>query len=292
MVAFDVTLVTFRDIPELTADDQLLQRELARRGLRVRSAVWSDVAVDWSQSQLTVLRSTWDYFHQPLWFLKWLDHAEPLTRIFNPPDIVRWNHDKHYLDDLRAEGVTTVPTLFAERGSRNALAEAVAIFGTSELVIKPTIGGAAYGARRFSVGRTRGEAQSHLDMLRASGAAMIQPFAPSVLEERERSLVFFGDTFSHAYLKLPFSAGTLAGEAGEVSYQPDGAELDLARSALRCCRNPVAYARVDMALFDDRPHLMELELIEPALHFHLSEGSAVRFADVLEQELERECRAA
>ncbi len=56
MSAFDVALVTYRNIPDLTADDQLLARELERRGLRVRAAVWSDPCVDWSEARLTVLR--------------------------------------------------------------------------------------------------------------------------------------------------------------------------------------------------------------------------------------------
>jgi glutathione synthase/RimK-type ligase-like ATP-grasp enzyme len=284
---FDVTLVTYRHIPELTADDQLLAAELKRRGLRVRPAIWSDPDLDWSQSPLTVLRSTWDYFRRPTQFLAWLGKVEPLTRVLNSCALVRWNHDKHYLDDLRGQGIPVVPTLFAARGSTVTLSDAVAMFGTSELVIKPAIGGAAYGARRFVVGRELGEAITHLDELLHSGSALIQPFLPSVLNERERSLVFLGGSFSHAYLKPPFSAGIMAGEAGEILHHADAAELALATAALGCLDEQPVYARVDMAPVEGRPHLMELELIEPALHFHLAPGSEARVADALERQLTR-----
>jgi glutathione synthase/RimK-type ligase-like ATP-grasp enzyme len=284
--SFDVTLVTYHRIPELTADDQLLAHELRRRGLRVRAAVWSDPDVDWSQSVLTVLRSTWDYFHRPAQFLAWVEQVKVLTRVLNSPDLIRWNHDKHYLDDLHARGIATIPTLFAEPASTVALADAVAMFGTTDVVIKPAIGGAAYGARRYALGRELGDALTHLDQLVSSGCALIQPFISSVLSQRERSLIFFDGAFSHAYLKAPFSGGTLAGEAGEVAHQPSAAEQTLARAALSGLTERPTYARVDMALIDERPHLMELELIEPALHFQLAPGSEERLADALENVLE------
>lgn len=281
MKPFDVTLVTYRGLPDLTPDDQRLSAELEGSGLSVRSAVWSDPEVDWSRSTLTLLRSTWDYFQAPEEFLAWLAKAENETRLVNSPALLRWNHDKHYLDSLDARGIPTVPTLFVDAGSSVTLADAVAMFGTTDLVIKPAIGGAAYGARRFAIGREFGESTSHLDVLTASGSALIQPFFDSVLTKRERSLVFLDGHFSHAYLKPPFSAGTMAGEAGEIEHSPEPAELELARAALSSLEEQPIYARVDMVLKDGRPHLMELELIEPALHFHLAPGSEALLADAL-----------
>ncbi|HEV2594633.1 MAG TPA: hypothetical protein VGU01_05470 [Sphingomicrobium sp.] len=285
MSDFDVTLVTYSRLPHLTPDDRLLAVELERRCMSVRAAVWSDEAIDWSASTLTVLRSTWDYFHGPVEFLAWLDAAGSETSILNSPALIRWNHDKHYLDSLDTYGVPTVPTVFADKASSVDLAEAAAMFETTELVIKPAIGGAAHGARRFAIGRDFDEAVNHLERLTASGCALIQPFFESILTERERSLVFLGSSFSHAYLKPPFSAGSMAGEAGEVVHVPEDSEFELARRALASLDEVPAYARVDMALRDGRPHLMELELIEPALHFHLAPGSEAVLADSLQRKL-------
>jgi glutathione synthase/RimK-type ligase-like ATP-grasp enzyme len=279
---FDVTLVTCERLPTLTADDQALAAAMRSRGMRVRSAVWSDPEVEWDRSAITVLRSTWDYFRRADEFLSWIDYVESHTRLLNPPAVVRWNHDKHYLAELTRLGVTTIPTIFVEQGSRFDVGGAMEAFGTDYLVIKPTIGGASYGARRFRLPDGADEADAHLHILLERGAAMIQPFIASVLDCRERSLVFLEGRYSHAYLKPAFSAGALAGQSGELPHEAREDELALARAALRACPDTVAYARVDMALIDERPHLMELEVIEPALHFHLKPGSADRFAAILD----------
>ncbi len=113
--------------------------------------------------------------------------------------MLRWNHDKHYLGEFHECGVASVPTVFVERHSIGALKDAVAILGTRDLVIKPAIGGAAYQARPFALGRELGDADAQLAEVLACGGAMIQPFVSSVLDERERSVVFLGGEFSHAY---------------------------------------------------------------------------------------------
>ncbi len=63
---------------------------------------------------------------------------------------------------------------------------------------------------------------------------------------------------------------------------PSSDELDLAHAvvALDAVRRlgPLAYARVDLAPHGGRPVVMELELVEPSMYFHVAEGSAQRAA--------------
>lgn len=54
--------------------------------------------------------------------------------------------------------------------------------------------------------------------------------------------------------------------------------------AILVCQDPV-YDRVDMVQTVAGPVLMELEMIEPALHFHYGTGAAGHFAQILIREL-------
>jgi hypothetical protein len=63
--------------------------------------------VDWSTFDLVVVRSTWDYPDRREAFLAW---AESLPHVLNPPEVLRWNTDKRYLEEL---SVDVIPTTFA-----------------------------------------------------------------------------------------------------------------------------------------------------------------------------------
>ena len=100
-----LAIVTFERLPDLSPDDQLFLRELARLGLTVEPAVWSDGSVDWSRFSSIVIRSCWDYHHRHEAFLEWLTKIEELgLSIWNRPTLIRWNIDKIYLRELRGKG--------------------------------------------------------------------------------------------------------------------------------------------------------------------------------------------
>jgi len=56
-----VALVTYRELPDLNADDRLAADALMQLGLRTDAVCWDDPAVDWLEYRAVVLRSTWDY---------------------------------------------------------------------------------------------------------------------------------------------------------------------------------------------------------------------------------------
>ncbi|WP_309643038.1 transporter [Phenylobacterium sp.] len=276
-MSFDVTLVTYDALPAGADDDQLLAQAISATGARVRFAVWNDPAVDWSAAPVTVIRSTWDYFHRIAEFAAWLDLAASQTRLVNSHRVLRWNMDKRYLADLEARGVAVVPTLFVRQGERVDLAALCADRGWDELVVKPTISGGAFGTRRFAATELAVEAAAHLAGLTEMREAMIQPYLAAVETARERSLVFLGGAFSHAFLKAPFGVDYSA----SVSHAPSAEELAFGRQVLDAVGEPVAYARVDIVPSAQGPLLMELEVIEPNLLLGLAPGSAQRLADLL-----------
>src|SRR5947209_16095351 len=98
-----IVLATCRAWPELSPSDRCLADALVQRGFRVERAPWNGLFEPFDGARAVLIRSTWDY-HQTLDdYRAWLDRLEP-TRVFNAPDLVRWNLDKAYLTDLAARG--------------------------------------------------------------------------------------------------------------------------------------------------------------------------------------------
>jgi glutathione synthase/RimK-type ligase-like ATP-grasp enzyme len=274
---FDVTIATHGEMPDGSTDDRLLVDALIDAGARTRTAVWNAAGADWGAAPRTVIRSTWDYHLQPVAWFDWLASASRVTRLINDPETVRWNSDKRYLLDLRAAGVPIVPTEHVTRGTSVDLAERCAARGWDDVVVKPAIGASAKGAARSAGAAIREKGQTHLDTLLREGDALIQAFQPAVVAERERSLVYLADAFSHAFTKPPFLTGTGDG-LGEAIHVATAAERALADAALRAVPRQPIYARVDVVPTPDGPVLMELELIEPDLGLRLEPGAAAALA--------------
>ena len=272
---FDATIATHDGIPDGSTDDRLLADALTSAGARVRLAVWNDAAVDWARSGRIVIRSTWDYHLDPIGWFRWLSAASSVSRLINDSGVVRWNSDKRYLLDMERAGVAIVPTALVTRDRSVDLAALCAARGWHDVVVKPAIGASAKGTARFTdaaLAAGGGSAQAHLDTLLLHGNALVQPFQEAVNHARERSLVYIGGAYSHAFSKPPFLRGVGDG-LGEARHEPGIAERLLAEHALEAAPGVVTYARVDVVPTPDGPRLMELELIEPDLGLRLAPES-------------------
>ena len=279
----DVTIATHGEMAGGSTDDRLLAGALASAGARVQLSVWNDPDVDWSRSRRIVIRSTWDYHLDPIGWFRWLSTASTVSRLINDSGVVRWNSDKRYLLDLEGAGVPIVPTQLATRDRPVDLAALCVARAWRDIVVKPAIGASARGAKRFTdaaVTARGGPAQVHLDALLIHGHALIQPFQEAVNDARERSLVYIGGAFSHAFTKPPFLSGVGDG-LGERPHAPGTAERLLAEHALESVPGAVTYARVDVVPTRDGPRLMELELIEPDLGLRLSPDSVDALAGAI-----------
>jgi len=274
----DVTIATHGEMAEGSTDDRLLADALASAGRARRLSVWNDPGVDWSQSGRIVIRSTWDYHLDAVAWFRWLAVISRVSRVINDSGVVRWNSDKRYLFDLERAGVAIVLTELVTSERPVDLAGLCAARGWGDIVVKPAIGASATGAERFTDGAiTAGRAQAHLDALQVHGHALVQPFQDAVNVARERSLVYIGGAFSHAFTKPPFLRGVGDG-TGEQPHEPGAAERLLADNALAAAPGAVTYARVDVVPTPDGPRLMELELIEPDLGLRLSPDSVETLA--------------
>ncbi|MEV4813637.1 ATP-grasp domain-containing protein [Micromonospora avicenniae] len=285
-----VALITCGELADLDPDDGLVLAPLAARGVGAEPVVWDDPAADWAAYDLAVLRSPWDYMPRRDEFVAW---AQRVPRLANPADVVRWNTDKRYLDELSAAGVPTVPTAWVGPGeSWTPPAD------SGEYVIKPAVSAGSQDTGRYDLAdpEHRGLAVAHVRRLSAAGrVTMVQPYLTAVDTAGETALLFLagrqGLAFSHAIRKGPMLTGPDFGVDG--LYRPEeitartATEEQLAVAAKTLAAVPggsdrLLYARVDLIPGPDgRPILVELELTEPSLFLGHSAGAADRLADAI-----------
>ena len=110
-----IALVTTHEARGHDKDLGILSRALDACGAKWEIVDWDDQTIDWSQFDIAVLRSTWDYYERLGEFLVWARGVGARTRLFNPLDIVQWNVDKRYLIDLAGASIDVMPTMFVSR---------------------------------------------------------------------------------------------------------------------------------------------------------------------------------
>lgn len=260
-------IATCKQLPEVDVDAAPLAAALREAGVSAELLAWDDPAVDWDLPIPTILRSTWNYALHLDAFLAWVDRAAAAAPLWNPPDVVHANVRKRYLLELAARGVPVIPTTLVERGSTAPLPD-------GRLVIKPEVGAGSLGARVFQPGDP--EAAMHLAALTRTGAALVQPYVPSVDDYGERSLVWIDGALSHAIRKSPRFSGDSERITGPFPIADD--ERAVAEAALAPYASRILYGRVDVARDEhEQPRVMELELVEPSLFFTRQPAAAARY---------------
>jgi glutathione synthase/RimK-type ligase-like ATP-grasp enzyme len=279
-----LALVTAVAARHLDTDLPLLTAALDVHPVDVDVVAWDDESVDWSGFDAAVVRSTWDYHRRLDDFVAWIRSTASLTRLWNPAEVMIANLDKRYLADLAARGIPIVPSQFLDSDAAVAAAATRGAFD-GDVVVKPTVGAGANGARRF-VDRAD-EARAHaVSLITGPVAAMVQPYVAAVDEREETGIVTLGGRISHAFAKGPilsadpeWSDGLYVTERiGERT--PTSAEIELAERVLGALPG-TAYARIDLLPGADGPLVSEVELVEPSLFLHVADGAADTAAAVL-----------
>ncbi|MGD2136585.1 MAG: hypothetical protein PVF27_10510 [Gemmatimonadales bacterium] len=282
-----VLLATCAALPGLHADDQYLLRGLLDRGIDAEPAVWEDRLRDWGAASLCVIRSTWDYSYRRDAFLRWSERVAGLTRLRNSTALVRWNTHKRYLVDLAEQDVPTVPSVVLPAGQPVDLAAVLAERGWDEAVLKAAVAQTGRYAMQVT-GRTVETGQAHLDRILPHEDMLVQPFIARIPERGEASLVFIDGEFTHAVRKRGTGETMLVHHdyGGSVRpTRPRPEEMYVAEAALATVREATLYARVDLVYDDDRPMVMELELVEPELFLRFSEAAVVQFVETIARDI-------
>ncbi len=278
--------LTLADPADYVIDDEHAYEPLRALGWRVEAVPWNRPGVAWGEFELVVIRSTWDYHHDPDAFLAVLAEIERQgVRLENRLDLVRWNLRKTYLRDLAARGVQIVPTVWRDRLGAGELERLLEEVPGAEAVIKPVVGANAEGAFRLdrrAARRRAGEVEEYF----SDRALMAQPLVRAVLEEGELSLFYFGGEHSHTILKTPESGDFRVQEehGGNIrAVVAEDALRDAGRAALEAVGEAPLYLRADFVRSNDGASfwLMELELIEPSLYLRMDPQAPGRFARAL-----------
>jgi hypothetical protein len=288
-------------LPEGDGDDDGLVVALRDRGLHAHWLPWDDPAT--LDADLVILRATWDYTERVAEFLSW---SRSVRNLLNAPEIVEWNTDKRYLNDLALLGVPVVPTTYFEVDDEVRLPAGPGGGIAGEIVVKPAVGAGSAGALRFA---DPADALAHAAQLQRQGrAVLVQPYDPRIADG-ETALVFLSGEESHAFTKGPLlpppgrspefdPSGTYAEETLSPA-DPDEQVWRVGRLAVWAVTQlfdieaeDLLYARVDVIGGADNPRLLELELVEPSLGFRQlgttdRAGAEREFALGVERALER-----
>jgi hypothetical protein len=279
-----IALVTYRDLPQLTPEDQLVCSFLRTLGVQAHAVIWDDPDVAWDSYQAVVVRSCWDYHVHPSRFITWLTHLEHLeVPLWNPAPILRWNMHKTYLRDLQTQAVAVPPTCWLERGCNAELATILADQGWKEAVIKPAISATAYNTWRTT--REQGsQDQSRFAASLQHADILVQQFMDPIVTDGEWSFAFFQKQYSHAVLKKAKSGDFRVQDdfGGTIEVlSPGMALIEQAQQIINCINDPLLFARVDGIERDGQLVLMELELIEPFLFLQSDPHAVERFAHAI-----------
>lgn len=281
----DITFISYEALPAGDPDDLLALEILERQGLRCQVCDWRK-PFDYRQTRLAVVRSTWDYHLYIDEFRQYIDAVSLQTKLLNSKELLHSNLDKSYLLKLKALGLNTVPTAFVEQGapiSSETLAHLTSDFAAEDLIVKPSVGLATFGVRKFSSTEScfsALEIVDYINELAQTSAVLLQPYLRDVEEYGERSLVFIDGEFSHAVRKAPFQKLAVAGHAGEEAKSATEAERKFGEQVIASLPETPLYARVDVvsSAGSENLRLLELELVEPSLFLGLAAGSAEKFA--------------
>ena len=281
-----VAIATCESHPGFCAnDDAPLLEAFRAQGATADLCRWDDESTDWSTFDAVIIRTTWDYMDRLDEFLAWVDRVDDVTRILNPPSVVRDNLDKVYLRDLERAGIPIVPTRWIDPSESNNLEQILRDTNWPELIIKPTVGAGASGLGRFTIDQLD-EAITHTKAQLERGVTMAQPMLESIRTTGELSIVLIEGEYTHAVRKIPTEGDIrvqieFGGQYSRV--EPTGQEIDIAIRAHNQVAGdhaPLLYCRADLVEpTQGNPALIEFEAVEPELFFPMAPNSAVRFAE-------------
>ncbi|MAE09200.1 MAG: hypothetical protein CL661_10630 [Bacteroidetes bacterium] len=100
-----IAILTSAEMPQMLPYDMEVVKLLNHRGIDTDVFVWDEMISAnpkvLKNYDAVLIRTIWDYFKKYDKFIKLLNILESSgLPIFNPVEILRWNMNKHYLNEL------------------------------------------------------------------------------------------------------------------------------------------------------------------------------------------------
>lgn len=254
--------------PDLEDEENVLLHFLLQKGIDLHKVIWNDPAVNWPAYDKILLKSPWDYHEDITAFHLWLDRLEAAgLTLINPYAVVKWNTDKHYLQDITAAGLQVIPSAIIKKGASFSLRSYFEHFNTTQLIVKPCISAGAKNTFTIPLSAAA-DYEATLAPLVKEEAYIVQPYIKEIATEGEWSFIFLDGKYSHSVVKRP-KAGDFRVQqyhGGTVHVEtPDATLIESAKAYVEQFAKGCLYARVDGVIIENKLSLMELELIEPYL---------------------------
>jgi len=274
-----------------TTDDFLLARSLAALGRRVERRSYRDANFSWASSRTAVLRSAWELkdskedFDD---FMHYYDENSSRTAFINY-EVDQWTKTKeHYTWDLARAGINTLDFVYITPDNVTTLEDIMSQNSWDALVFKP----ASHSEVRELVTRENvGKKEPIWQQYSKRDNMVVQNFQ-SKIAEGEVSIIFIGDVYSHAVLKVPQEGEFDIHVAGGSVYlhEPTDEEMAFAQrvySAMKQKGFSPAFARIDIVRDnDDALALMEVQIRSAILYLSLYPESAEALALVLDNTID------
>ncbi|MES2653816.1 MAG: hypothetical protein V4663_18910 [Bacteroidota bacterium] len=289
----NIALVTYNDQGTYSTlieneDDQLINY-LQNKGLTIEKAIWNNPNVVWEEYDLAIIKSPWDYFNLIEDFYQWLNDLEVKNiKLLNPIATVKWNADKHYLQDIEDAGLRIAKCIFLEKGKQVKLKEYFEKLNAKKLIVKPAVSGGSKNTFKITSENVE-EVNHQLNTLLIGEDFILQPFLKEIEENGEWSLLFFGGKFSHALLKKAKTGDFRVQHVFGGTVHPQEPSKELIATAQQYVdqfAKNCLYARVDGVIVDGHFLLMELELIEPFLFLDTNKESLANYYQALKKLLD------
>ena len=269
-------------INNVLREDELVINALEGKDLSVIKKDWNDPNFNWNNTRSVLFRSTWDYFDNFEQFKKWFDKTRNTCLMINSSETIEWNLDKHYLLDLQKHQIPIPNSEFIKRGSSVDLSLLIQEKNWNEIVVKPTISGAAKNTYRLKK-EDINQFDSTWKKLIYQEDFIVQEFQNNVIKKGEVAMMVIGGKYTHAVLKKAKEGDFRVQDdfGGSIAkYSPSEKMVKLAEKCTGILSAIPSYARVDI-IWDNSGDLAvsELELIEPELWFRLNPNAAQKLAE-------------
>ena len=264
-------------IDQVLLEDNILLKELEKCNLKVIKKDWSDNKFDWKQTRYAIFRTTWDYFDKFDTFIKWFEKTKRETLFINSKEIILWNLNKSYLQELSKKGINIAKTIFVEEKQKITLKDLFKNSQFNEAIIKPSVSGAARDTFKITK-KNHKKFESNFQKLINKESFLFQEFLKDIQIFGEISIILIDGEYTHAVRKKAkkgdFRVQDDHGGTVEV-YNPVKEEIEFAKLCVSKCPSKPIYARVDL-IYDNKKNISlgELELIEPELWFRNNAKSA------------------
>ena len=290
----DITLLTCRAyykpdkvtpyIQNILLEQELLKSAFEAQGLKVDITYWDNPSYEWQKTRSILFRTIWDYFERFDEFWEWIEQVKTKTTLINSYELIKWNIDKHYLNDLKNNGIQVVPTCFVDRGNNIGLKEIANLNDWKHIVIKPAISASAFNTYKITNDEIEHNEKLFHELLQTHDM-LVQPFISTISEFGEASLMVFDGKFTHAVLKKakPGDFRVQDDFGGTVhDYKPTEEEIKFAEKVFQSCISMPIYGRVDIVWDTNKNlYLSELEIIEPELWIRNMPESGNKIAEAV-----------